>query len=86
MAKATSRKHAPHKKTRAHHAAKPHARRSNGARAPSSGAASTMEPKAEPEPEIVDDELAPRPETRVVDDDSDEEVGIYGPSRGETAG
>jgi hypothetical protein len=84
MAKANSRKHATHKKARAQHALKPHGRRSNGMKPSASGATSTMAVK--PEPEIVDEDFAPRSEIRSVDDDSEEEVGIYGPNRGETAG
>jgi hypothetical protein len=83
MAKATSRKHATHKKARAHHAAKPHARRSSVTR-PASGEGGPAEPRVEPE--IVDEDFTPRSEIRTVDDDSEEEVGIYGPNRGETAG
>jgi hypothetical protein len=82
MAKATSRKHATHKKARGHHAAKPHARRSNMMKSSASGAPA----ETKVEPEIVDDDFASRAESRTVEDDSEEEVGIYGPNRGETAG
>jgi hypothetical protein len=77
MRKHTSRKPATHKKAHGHHAAKTQARRPHASRA------ATVEPK--PEVEIVDEEFSVRSESR-VDDDSDEEVGIYGPNRGETAG
>ena len=82
MAKATSRKHATHhKKARAHHAVKAHARRSIIARPSASSP-----PEIRPETDSIDDEFAPRPEPHSVDEDADEEVGIYSPGRGETAG
>ena len=84
MAKATSRKHATHKKARAHHAAKPHGRRSNAMKPSGSGSSVTAEAKVEPE--IVDEDFTRRSEIHGVDDDAEEEVGIYGPNRGETAG
>lgn len=83
MAKATSRKHASHKKARAHHAAKPHARRMNGAKAAASDVTTSIEVK---EVEIIDDESSFRPEPRISDDELDDEAGIYGANRGETAG
>ena len=84
MAKANNRKHATHKKARAHHAAKTHAHRSNAFRPSVPGVTSPTE--AKPESEIVGDESALQSESRVVDDDVDNEAGIYGANRGETAG
>jgi hypothetical protein len=89
MAKAMSRKHGAHKKARAHHhAAKTHNHRPQASRASTPRAAEPAESKAkgEPEPEIIDEEFSIRAESRTFDEDPDEEVGIYGPNRGETAG
>jgi len=84
MAKASSRKHATHhKKARAHHAVKAHARRSQASSSPPSGESRPMDVKPEA---VFDEDFNPRSETRVVDDPEDDEVGIYGASRGETAG
>ncbi|MFI5350179.1 MAG: hypothetical protein ACHQ2Z_11585 [Elusimicrobiota bacterium] len=81
MAKATSRKHATHnKKSRAHHAVKAPAHR-----AASKSSAASRPMVVQPDAEIIDEEFTSRSETRVVDD-LDDEVGIYGPSRGEDAG
>lgn len=84
MAKSTSRKHGTHKKTRAHHAAKPHARRPNASKSANFGAMSPVE--AKPEAEIIDDESSIRSDPRISEVDLDDEAGIYGPNRGETAG
>jgi hypothetical protein len=84
MAKATSRKHATHhKKARAHHAVKTPARRSSVSK-PSESGVSVSEVRIESE--VIDDEFSPRSVPRSLDDDADEEVGIYGPGRGEDAG
>ena len=81
MAKATSRKHATHsRKSRAHHAVKAPAHRSA-----SKPSAASRPMVVQPDAEIIDEEFTSRSETRVVDD-LDDEVGIYGPSRGEDAG
>src|SRR5258708_1724416 len=85
MAKASSRKHATHhRKVRAHHAVKTHARRSHASSSPSPGASGPIEIR--PEPGTSDEDFNPRSESRVVDDPVDDEVGIYGVNRGETAG
>jgi hypothetical protein len=76
MAKATSHKPATHKKTRA--------RRPNASGSSASGGESAG--KASPESEIVGDEAALQAESRAVDENLDDEPGIYGPNRGETAG
>ncbi len=81
MAKATSRKHATHKKARAHHAAKTHTRRSTASRSSMPRPWSPSRNRRSP-----DEDFTVRPEPRVVDDELDDEVGIYGPNRGETAG
>ena len=81
MAKATSRKQTTHKKTRAH-AAKTHARRPHAFNPSVSESAA----EAKPESELVGDESSLQSEARVADDDLDDEAGIYGPKRGETAG
>ncbi len=84
MRKATSRKHATHKKARAQHAAKAPARRSSGSRSSSVGVIAPTEIK---EAEIVDDESTLRPDTsRIPDEDLDDEAGIYSAGRGEDAG
>ena len=82
MAKATSRKHATHKKTRGHHAAKTRAGRSNSSGPSTSGGSSARETK----PEIAGDESVLQVESRAVDENADDEPGIYGLNRGETAG
>ena len=85
MAKATSRKHATHKKARAHHAAKTtHSRRPSGARSSSGGVMNPVE--INKDAEIIDDEAGARPEPRSSEQDSDDELGIYSASRGESAG
>jgi hypothetical protein len=82
MAKATNRKHATHKKARAQHSAKTHTRRSSV-----SSSASVMNPvEINKDAEIVDDESTARPGPRSSEQDSDDELGIYSASRGESAG
>ena len=84
MAKATSRKHAMHhKKARAHQAVKAHARRSNVSSSSPSTESRPMDIKQET---VFEENINPRSENRVVDDPLDDEVGIYGANRGETAG
>jgi hypothetical protein len=81
MAKATSRKHATHnKKARAHPAVKSHAQRSSGSK-PMASKTMVIQPDAE----IIDEELPSRSANR-VDEDFDDEAGIYGANRGENAG
>jgi hypothetical protein len=83
MPKANSRKQAVHhKKARAHHAVKAHSRRSTASKPSVSVESSRVEIAVEPE--IVDEEFTPR--SRMVDEDVDDDFGIYGPGRGETAG
>ncbi|HEX4047024.1 MAG TPA: hypothetical protein VH309_04285 [Elusimicrobiota bacterium] len=90
MAKAIGRKRANHRKAarahaHAHHAAKTPARRMSETRA--SGIGGTSPTGDDPEPEIVDDESTfQRESRRISEDEADDEFGIYGPGRGETAG
>jgi hypothetical protein len=88
MAKATSRKHATHRKARTHHAAKTHTRRSSASSVSSgtSGSSGNMNPVEAREAEIVDDESTARPQPQSAEQDTEEEIGIYGASRGESAG
>jgi hypothetical protein len=77
-----TRKHAMHQKKARAHAGKAHAHRSNATKSDSAPNSFVVQPDAE----IIDDEMpSSRSESR-VSDDSDEEVGIYGASRGEDAG
>jgi hypothetical protein len=82
MAKATSRKHATHRKARANHAAKPHARRIMKA-APTRV---SNPPEIVPEPEMVGEDVTERIEPRAAEENQEDELGIYGPDRGEDAG
>jgi hypothetical protein len=99
MAKAISRKHATHRKARAHHAAKTHAHRSSTAR--HSAARVSRPPEIVPDPEMVGEDVMERteirivedvdpagqePEPRLIDDERDDESGLYGTDRGETEG
>lgn len=84
MAKTSSRKHATRKKARARHAGKTRARRPSGARPSTSRVAAAVE--IVPEAEIVDDESSLRREPELSGQDFDEEAGIYGAGRGESAG
>jgi hypothetical protein len=81
MRKHSSRKHGTQKKikARAHHSAKPHSRR---------GASTLTAPmeEARPESESVGDEPAPQSESLIAEENPDDEAGIYGTGRGETAG
>ena len=84
MMKANSRKHATHKKARAHHAAKMHPRRSNVIKPSTPDVTSPI--GAKPESEIAGDKSSLKTESPVVDEDVNNEAGIYGSDRGETAG
>ena len=84
MMKANSRKHATHKKARAHHAAKTRTRRTNVIKPSTPAVTSPLE--AKPESEIAGDQSALKTESALVDEDVNNEAGIYGSDRGETAG
>jgi len=72
-------KHTAHKKATVHHAAKTHPRRTSASK-PHAVVAPNA---ADVNPDV---EFSVRSVYSIVEDDSDDEAGIYGLSRGETAG
>jgi hypothetical protein len=73
MMKSNGRKHATHKKTHAHRAAKAHSRHSTAIKTPAADVANPTETK--PESETIGDESALQTESRTVDSGENKEAG-----------